>query len=98
MLSKAEIQYLQGQNQVSKSFEYKFKNSIRKKINSFLKNELPLLKENQILDLISIKSLGKAKVVGSIPAQSFFGSAKAGQFSNNDEQLEDELILTNYLT
>jgi hypothetical protein len=50
------------------------------------------------LDLISIKSLGKAKVVGSIPAHSFFGTAKAGQFSNNDEQLEDELILTNYLT
>ncbi len=72
MLSKAEYQYLQGQKQVSKSFEYKLKHSIRKKVASFLNNELPLLQENYILDLISIKSLGKAKVAGSIPAQGFF--------------------------
>lgn len=41
------------------------------------------------------RCLGKAKVAGSIPAQGFFGKAKASQFSINDEQLEDELILTN---
>ena len=72
MLSKAEILYLQGQKQVSKSFEYKLNHSIRKKVTSFLNNELPLLQENHVLDLISIKSLGKAKVAGSIPAQGFF--------------------------
>jgi hypothetical protein len=72
MLSKAEYQYLQGQKQVSKSFEYKLKHSISKKVASFLNNELPLLQQNHILDLISIKSLGKAKVAGSIPDQGFF--------------------------
>ena len=71
MLSKAEILYLQGQKQVSKSFEYKIKHSIKRKVASFLNTELPLLQENHILDLTSIKSLGKAKVAGSIPAQGF---------------------------
>ena len=60
MLSKAEFLYLQGQKQVSQSFEYKLKHSIKKKVASFLNNELPLLQENHLLDLISIKSLGKA--------------------------------------
>jgi hypothetical protein len=42
MLSKAEIQYLQGQKQVSKSYERKLKCLIKKKIDS-LQKELPLL-------------------------------------------------------
>ena len=71
MLSKTEIQYLEGKKQFSKSFEYKLKHSIKKKVALFADNELPLLQENHLLDLISIKSLGKAKVAGSIPAQGF---------------------------
>ena len=71
MLSTTEILYLRGQKQVSKSFEYKIKHSIKRKVSFFLDKELPLLYQNHILDLISIKSLGKAKVAGSIPAQGF---------------------------
>ena len=42
MLSKAEILYLQGQKQVSQSYERKLKCLIRKKI-EVLQKELPLL-------------------------------------------------------
>ena len=86
MLSNAEIQYLQGQKQVSKSFEYQLKHFIRKNVASFLNNELPLLQENHILYLISIKSLSKAKLVGSIPAQGFLCKAKQNPFEVIDEQ------------
>jgi len=43
MLSKAEVQYLQGQKQVSDSYEYKLKSILKKKITNFLDKELPLL-------------------------------------------------------
>ena len=42
MLSKSEVQYLQGQKQVSQSYERKLKCLIRKKI-AVLQKELPLL-------------------------------------------------------
>ena len=42
MLSKAEIQYLQGQKQVSQSYERKLRCLIRKKL-KVLQRELPLL-------------------------------------------------------
>ena len=42
MLSKAEVQYLQGQKQVSQSYERKLNCLIRKKI-EVLQMELPLL-------------------------------------------------------
>jgi hypothetical protein len=72
MLSKSEIEYLLGQRQVSKTFEYKLNHSIKKKVTYFMNKELPLLHQNHILDLISIKSLGKAKVAGSIPPRLSF--------------------------
>ena len=43
LLSKAEIQFLQGQKQVSKSYEYKLKSIIKKKISLLVDKELPLL-------------------------------------------------------
>lgn len=42
MLSKAEVLYLQGQKQVSNSYERKLKCLIRKKV-EVLEKELPLL-------------------------------------------------------
>src|SRR6187551_1727926 len=42
MLSKAEIQYLQGQKNISKSYERKLKCLIKKKID-VLRKEIPLL-------------------------------------------------------
>ena len=43
LLSKAEIQYLQGQKAVSKSYEYKLKSIIKKKLGNLMDKELPLL-------------------------------------------------------
>ena len=43
LLSKSEIQYLQGQKQVSKPYEYKLKSIIKRKISILLEKEWPLL-------------------------------------------------------
>ncbi len=43
LLSKSEIQYLQGQKQVSKSYEYKLKSIIKKKVANLMDKEIPLL-------------------------------------------------------
>ncbi|MBA3977224.1 MAG: hypothetical protein H0X50_03375 [Nitrosopumilus sp.] len=43
MLSKTEGLYLSGQIAVSKSYEYKLKSIIKRKISNQLKKEIPLL-------------------------------------------------------
>lgn len=43
LLSKSEIQFLQGQKHVSKSYEYKLKSIIKKKTSTLMNKELPLL-------------------------------------------------------
>ena len=43
LLSKSEIQFLQGQKQVSKSYEYKLKSIIKKKISNLMEKEIPLI-------------------------------------------------------
>ena len=43
LLSKAEVQFLQGQKLVSKSYEYKLKSIIKRKISKLIEKELPLL-------------------------------------------------------
>jgi hypothetical protein len=43
LLSKAETQFLNGQKHVSKSYEYKLKSTIRRKITDLLDKEIPLL-------------------------------------------------------
>ena len=43
LLSKSEIQFLQGQKQVSKPYEYKLKSIIKRKLSILLEEELPLL-------------------------------------------------------
>jgi hypothetical protein len=43
ILSKAEIQFLQGEKSVSKAYEYKLKSLIRKKIANLVNRELPFL-------------------------------------------------------
>lgn len=102
MLSKTEIQYLQGNKQVSATFAYKLNHSIKKKVARFINLELPLLQQNHILDLISIQSLGKAKVAGPNPAQGFLFSPKESQFevfkgsTNSDSTLPNSVrILPN---
>ena len=46
LLSKSEILFLQGQKQVSKSYEYKLKSVIRKKLSHLLGKEIPLLSKS----------------------------------------------------
>ncbi len=43
LLSKSEIQFLKGQKQVSKSYEYKLKSILKKKLANLLGKDLPLL-------------------------------------------------------
>ncbi len=43
LLSKSEIQFLQGQKLVSKSYEYKLKSIIKKKVSNLFDKEIPLL-------------------------------------------------------
>ena len=82
LLTPTELEWLLGNKLLSKSFEYKIKSTIKKKINKFLSFELPLLIQNQILakqliqDILDnpnnmLPSLGKEKVAGSNPAQGF---------------------------
>ena len=82
LLTKTELAWLLGKKQISKSFEYKIKSLIKKKIEKFLNVELPLLMQNGILnkqliqDIINnpnnmLPILGKEKVAGSNPAQGF---------------------------
>jgi len=57
LLSKSEIQFLQGQKQVSKSYKYKLKSVIKKKLFTLLEKELPLLsKLFPTYDLTAINS------------------------------------------
>ena len=72
LLSKSEIQFLQGQKQVSRSYEYKLKSVIYSKVSAFLQHELPLLAINHFIDLDVFKCLGKAKIVVPNPAQGLF--------------------------
>ena len=75
MLNKSELEYLLNNKLISKSFEYKIKSTIKKKIEKFLNFELPLLIQNQILDKQLLQDildnpnnmfpiLGKERVVG----------------------------------
>src|SRR3954452_2697305 len=43
LLSKSETKFLQGQKQASKSYEYKLKSLIRKKIIYLMEREIPLI-------------------------------------------------------
>ena len=51
LLSKAEVQYLQGHKQVSRSYEYKLKSIVKKKLSKLIDKELPLLSSNANFDL-----------------------------------------------
>ena len=43
LLSKSEIQYLQGKKKISKSYEYKLKSIIKKNVSNLLDKEIPML-------------------------------------------------------
>jgi hypothetical protein len=49
LLSKSELQWLRSDLKVSKSFEYKLKRNIKRKIHTFTELELPLLVKNYFI-------------------------------------------------
>ena len=91
MLSKAEILYLQGQKQVSQSYERKLKCLIRKKLNA-LQKELPLLSKlfgdgvNTFMDISTATKLAtpsaKDKTSSNQPNQQLPPNNRATEFSN----------------
>ncbi len=66
MLSKAEYQYLQGQKQVSKSYERKLKCLIRKKVED-LRKEIPLISNLLGYNIKSVLSEGVNEKEGPPP-------------------------------
>ena len=78
LLSKSEISYLQGQKQVSKSYEYKLKSVIKKKISKLLVKELPLVSklfpEVNLTNYSEKSSPLKATIPGSNPGRSISNS------------------------
>jgi len=100
MLSKAEILYLQGQKQVSQSYERKLKCLMRKKI-EVLQKELPLLSKlfgggvNSFMDISTATKLAApiAKDNGTLnePFQQLPSNNRATKFSNlesNDDETD----------
>ncbi len=101
LLSKSEIQFLKGQKRVSKSYEYKFKSILKKKLSNLVDNDLPLLSSlfPNLLDLTKIgKDMSplKATIPGSNPGRSTlsFDSCNNSldnysKFSKNDHYYEN---------
>jgi hypothetical protein len=77
LLTKRELDWVSGNTEgISKSFEYKLKSTIRKKIQTFIEIELPYLSRSGLFPDITFAqinpqdmSLGKAKVLGPNPSQ-----------------------------
>jgi hypothetical protein len=63
MLTKSEIQFLQGQKQVSKSSEYTLKSILRKKISNLLDRDLPLL--IQLFPRLDLTKFSKNKEINN---------------------------------
>jgi hypothetical protein len=55
LLTKTEIEWLLGNAQVSKGYEYRIKSDIKRKLKTFQQLELPLLQKHRYtLDLLSL--------------------------------------------
>jgi hypothetical protein len=92
LLSKEEIQYLEGHKQLSKSYERKIKCTIRKKIQG-LKREIPLLTRlipiEQIFDFENLVIVKRSNIDQepateiSNPPASEIGATKNSKTTNN---------------
>ena len=98
LLSKAEIQYLQGQKAVSKSYEYKLKSIIKKKLGNLMDKELPLLSflfPN--LDLTKISKIQNTELGSnnltkiSNPNISLIGASEFSSASDNHHKIFQEI-------
>jgi hypothetical protein len=68
LLSKSKIQFLQGQKLVSRSYEYKLKSIVKKRLSTLLAKDLPLLSSliPNLLDLI--KNSKQEGLIGQLPS------------------------------
>ncbi len=74
LLSKSEIQYLRGHKQVSRSYEYKLKSIIKKKVANLMSKDIPLVSklfpEINLTEFGKVTSPFKATIPGSNPGRS----------------------------
>ena len=83
MLSEAEVLYLQGQKQVSKSYEYKLKSIIKRKVSTLLEKELPLL--SQLFPQLDLTKFSKIQNLNKASN----GLTKFSQVRNSDNRSPD---------
>ena len=56
LLNRSELNYIRGNKKFSRSFEYKIKSQLKKKILLFLENEFPLLIQSGLIDVNNLLS------------------------------------------
>ena len=66
LLTRKERDWLLGKLDLSKSYEYRLKSSIKKKIQTFVNLELPLLIKNNPINSYEPESLGAGFVDGNL--------------------------------
>jgi hypothetical protein len=71
LLSKSEVLFLQGKKKVSKSYEYKLKSIIKKKVSNLLDKEIPILssfsQNSTLLNLVRIMRISKVGTQNVLP-------------------------------
>jgi hypothetical protein len=104
LLSKTELEWLLGNKRLSKSFGYKSKSTIKKKIDNFLSFELPLLIQTQILDKQLVQNildkqdsilpnLVRKRSRDQIPLKAFNNSSMYDEFRMRDS---DRYMVSNF--
>jgi hypothetical protein len=81
LLSKSEIQFLKCQKRVSKSYEYKLKSTLKKKLSNLLDKDLPLL-SSLFPNLLDLTKFSKKQV-------------SSGNLTKNSKTLVDHTIQNN---
>lgn len=89
MLSKAEVQYLQGHKQVSKSYEYKLKSILKKKIINLVHYDLPRLA--QLFPNLDLTKFGK-KINDSLNVNLTINGKKRDKLQNQRKSRARESI------
>jgi hypothetical protein len=87
LFSKAEILYLQGQKQVSKSYDYKLKSIIKKKVANLMEKEIPLL--SALFPNLDLTKFGKI-------SKDIHGSLGLTDFGKTDDLKKEKRHLTGF--
>ena len=96
-LSKAEIQFLKGQKQVSKSYERKLKCVIKRKI-EVLKDELPLLSKILNIEeiLLDATNTSESQITGDIDILKLNQATEFSNHNDKDDGVATEFSNTTY--